>query len=361
MSQYPVREPSKLERVLFDAHLVREVSLAEIYDIKGRTSAQQEWQDPAKCGARPDVHCPDDWNNGLYGCTRWEFFAHVLRDCKRVLDVGCGDGWPSLYLARSIPEVVGIDISPQQTDLARNTAKLAGLSRVRFEVGDISNLASGDASFDGVCFGGNVLTYGYEAQRILREIWRVLRPGGAFVLEQYPVDRDSLPAERIQWFIDGGPPIFHYGAGVGLYSRSYFIFVAPDSPQGKRLADCASRVSGYLSDQQRYLSDEQRQVCFEIKQDIENGHTDIVEKAIYSGESRSLAVDELPALLRDIGFSDFASWALPDGGRFAGSLDRAGLLRHLRQEDLLPCIRALVESSQTCGEWVHQHVTCRKP
>jgi len=352
MTGYPVTDPSKLEKLLFEAGLVQKVSLAEIYDIKARTSAQRASLDPERYRRKPDVHDLDDWANELWANTRWEWLAYVLRDCLRVLDVGCGEGRPSLYLSHRLPEVVGLDISPANIALARTTAEHLGLVGVTFEVGDIEDLPFPDASFDGACFGGNVFTYQCDVPRMLRQINRVLCPGGPFAFEQWPVDPNSPPYERILWFIDAGPPIVHYNARQGLYSRSYFIYIKPDSLQGQRLSELATRMSGLLSD-------EQRQACEEIAEEIREGDVGIVERATYSGEHRSIAANELPQLLEHAGFTEVTYWAVPDGRAFAESLEQSGILHRLTQDDLLPCLRALVASSPRIDCWVEQ-VTCRK-
>ena len=353
MKSSPLAEPSKLERKLFDAGLVTEAALPEIYDIKGRTTVQQAWQNPATVSATPDIQEPKCWNDKLLSSMRGEFFNYVLESCQRVLDVGCGEGWPSLYLARDIPQVIGRDCSPVHIDLARNTARMMKLDNVRFEVGHIEDLPFPDESFDGVCFGGNVFTYRSDPLTMLAEIYRVLRPEGIFAFEQWPVDPLQGPHERIGFFIDGGPPILHYIAGSGLYSRSYFIYFKSDSQQGKDLTGLAGFRSGSLSQ-------EQREGCQIIKQQIEDGSLEAIEKVIYSGQDRSLAAEELPALLRNAGFTAFTSWGLPDAVEFAINLKQAGVLSHLQPGDLLPCLRALVKAAPKTHVWVHEWATCTK-
>ncbi len=135
MRSYPVSDPSKLERKLFDARLVKQVVLSKIYDIKGRTSVQQAWQDATAIAAAPDVQNPNCWSNKLLSSMRGEFFACVMENCQHILDLGCGEGWPSLYLSRTIPEVIGVDCSPVHISLARNTARLPGASVTVFVAG----------------------------------------------------------------------------------------------------------------------------------------------------------------------------------------------------------------------------------
>ncbi len=54
-----------------------------------------------------------------------------------------------------MPEVVGIDLSPEHIRLASRTADLMGLTNADFRVERIEELSFGDEEFDGVCFGGN--------------------------------------------------------------------------------------------------------------------------------------------------------------------------------------------------------------
>ena len=354
MNRYPIIAPSKLECLLFDAGLLKRVPLAEIYDIKSRTTIQSITDMAKHSRLEPDIHDPSQWDDGNpHAWMRWEFFSYVLKDCRRVLDVGCGDGWPSIYIARRIPEVVGLDISPGQIELAKKKAEIIGLSNVRFEAMDIRSLSFPDESFDGVCFGGNALTYGSDQPRILRELHRVLKPGGVFVFEQRPVDPDEPAGARVSWFIDGGPPIAHYVAHKGGFSREVFVFIRSHTEQGKRLIDAATRMSGELTD-------EQRRICEDIRRDIESGQTDIVERAIYDDENHSPSAEEFPRMLKEAGFADFRSWGLPGALEFARELQEQGILGRLRQEDLIPFMHVLIRSAPRYEKWIHEQCTCRK-
>jgi SAM-dependent methyltransferase len=350
---YPVKGPSQLERLFHDAGLVALVPLATIYDIKARTSIQQAWQNPGLDSYTSDIYAPAHWNDKLFASMRGEFFSWVLRDASPVLDIGCGEGWPSLYLARNIAYVTGIDISAEYIRLAQSTASLLSLANVTFQVADIEHLPFADGSFKGVCFGGNVFTYQSDPVRMLNEIHRVLAPNGVFALEQWPIDPQRPPWERILWFIDGGSPILHYGAGSGLFSRSYFIYFKPSSPSGRQLCDVATRMGGELTTEQQHL-------CEGIKACMERGNLSEIEKVLYAGEDCSLAAEQFPALLADAGFANFTSWGLPDAVEFARSLAESHTLARLSPEDLLPCLRALVRSAPKCQRWVHTWCSCMR-
>lgn len=351
---YPVEDPTPLECELFNAGLVREVALEEIYDIKGRTSVQQEWQTKEVACRQPNPLDPASWDDKLIAGRRGEFFACAVEGCNRVLDVGCGEGWPSLYLARDVQEVHGLDCSKVHIELARKSATLMGLDNVHFHVGRIESLPFSDGHFDGVCFGGNVLTYRTNPQVLLAEIHRVLKPSGPFALEQWPVDGSQGRWEKIGFFIDHGPPILHYVAGSGPFSRTYFVHIREDSTQGRHLLAVADRADG------SELSPAQREGCEQVKQQLEAGDVGTVETVIYGGQDRSLMTEELPEFLAGAGFEDFASWAIPSGRSFAKELKQAGLLQRFQSQDVRPCIRALVRSACRTSNWVHQWVTVRK-
>ncbi len=68
---------------------------------------------------------------------------------QRVLDLGCGSGWLSVFLAREGFDVVGIDVSDQAINLAKTWALQEDL-KIAFTAGDIASLPFADNSFDAV-------------------------------------------------------------------------------------------------------------------------------------------------------------------------------------------------------------------
>jgi SAM-dependent methyltransferase len=97
----------------------------------------------------------------------------------RLLDLGCGPGTITLGLAEAVGsgEVVGIDAQPSQIEGARALAEERGVTNAKFEVGDAYRLPFPDESFD-AAFAHVVLMHLREPVRALREVYRVLRPGG---------------------------------------------------------------------------------------------------------------------------------------------------------------------------------------
>ncbi|MEV5675217.1 MULTISPECIES: SAM-dependent methyltransferase [unclassified Streptomyces] len=119
-----------------------------------------------------------------------------LGEGDRMLDVGCGFGRPAVRAAQiSGAHVTGINISAKQVEQATTLAAEAGLSdRVVFQQADGMNLPYPDNSFEHVWAVESVM-YMSDREQALREIQRVLVPGGTFVLSDY-VERTELSAEQ---------------------------------------------------------------------------------------------------------------------------------------------------------------------
>jgi SAM-dependent methyltransferase len=99
---------------------------------------------------------------------------------RRVLDAGCGAARTSEWLVEQGAEVVGIDASPEMLRRARERVPAAS-----FALADLAEpLAFEDGSFD-VAVAGLVMHYLRDWVPPLRELRRVLRPGGAFVLSTH--------------------------------------------------------------------------------------------------------------------------------------------------------------------------------
>jgi len=105
--------------------------------------------------------------------------APVLSEGK-VLDAGTGPGTLAREIARNQPrlQVYGIDLSEDMIRLAREHAKREQLEeRVHFEVGNVAHLPYPDHYFD-LVVSTISMHHWYELEQPLRDLYRVLRPGG---------------------------------------------------------------------------------------------------------------------------------------------------------------------------------------
>jgi ubiquinone/menaquinone biosynthesis C-methylase UbiE len=107
---------------------------------------------------------------------------------KRVLDLGCGIGRLSVWMARKAQHVTGIEISEEMTRVARNAAVSQGLHNATFQVYDGTTLPHGDASFDVIVCTG-VLKYVVDDgdfSTVIREMCRTIAHGGQIaIIDQF--------------------------------------------------------------------------------------------------------------------------------------------------------------------------------
>ncbi|MEU1677395.1 methyltransferase domain-containing protein [Streptomyces roseifaciens] len=127
----------------------------------------------------------------------------ALRPGQHLLDIGCGQGRPALRLAEaSGGEVTGITVSAEQVAAGTEAAAGAGLAdRVRFALADVSELPYADGEFD-AAWAMESLMYLGDRPAALREIARVLKPGGVFVLSDY-VESAELDEEWRKVLLEG--------------------------------------------------------------------------------------------------------------------------------------------------------------
>jgi SAM-dependent methyltransferase len=113
-----------------------------------------------------------------------------------VIDVGCGSGWTSLFLAESGFEVNGYDLVPANVELARRRAERWG-SVARFDVGDMEALPGGEPADAALVF--DALHHSRRQYAALESIARRLKPGGWLLLgEPTWLHRLSPDARRVQ-------------------------------------------------------------------------------------------------------------------------------------------------------------------
>ncbi len=131
---------------------------------------------------------------------RWKEATVRLLDLRpggRGLDVCCGTGDLALLLARRVGargRVVGIDVSEEMLRIARRRAAAAGTGAVcRFAQGDAEALALPDAAFDAATVGFGIRNVVHPASA-LRELRRVLRPGGQLAVLEFSRPRHAVLA-----------------------------------------------------------------------------------------------------------------------------------------------------------------------
>ena len=119
-----------------------------------------------------------DANLGL-GCGNPLGHASI-KEGEVVLDLGSGGGFDCFLARRQVGEhgrVFGVDMTPQMIDLARTNATKLGYANVEFIEGSIEALPMKDDSID-VIISNCVINLSLDKQRVFKEAFRVLKPGG---------------------------------------------------------------------------------------------------------------------------------------------------------------------------------------
>ena len=144
---------------------------------------------------------------GLSGAGEWETLKGMLPDFKgkRMLDLGCGYGWHSIYaMENGASSVVGIDISQSMLKVAKEKTHF---SEVEYICGAIEDMDFKEESFD-IVLSSLAFHYIKDYKELIEKINKVLKPNGILI---FTVEHPVFTAYGTQdWYYDNNKEILHF-------------------------------------------------------------------------------------------------------------------------------------------------------
>ena len=172
-------------QVIKEQHTIDWSQMLNLIHLTGmEKSLKNQYQNATNISSRINLH-------SLYSQNRQGWFPWIFEQCRispglRILELGCGDGTLWTDNLSLLPEDISITLSDISSGMLRDARRAIGSSDTRFafRAFDCRKIPCKDESFD-LVIANHVLFYCDDIPAVLKEIRRVLAPGGRFLCSAY--------------------------------------------------------------------------------------------------------------------------------------------------------------------------------
>ena len=172
-------------QVIKEQHTIDWSQMLNLIHLTGmEKSLKNQYQNATNISSRINLHSL--YSQNKQGWFPWIFEQCRISPCLRILELGCGDGTLWTDNLSLLPEDISITLSDISSGMLRDARRAIGSSDTRFafRAFDCRKIPCKDESFD-LVIANHVLFYCDDIPAVLKEVRRVLAPGGRFLCSAY--------------------------------------------------------------------------------------------------------------------------------------------------------------------------------
>ncbi len=252
-------------QVIQEQHTIDWSQMLNLIHLTGmEKSLKNQYQNATNISSRINLH-------NLYSQNKQGWFPWIFQQCHirlglRILELGCGDGTLWTENLSLIPEDISITLSDISSGMLRDARRAIGSSDTRFafRAFDCKKIPYKDESFD-LVIANHVLFYCDDIPAVLKEVCRVLSPGGHFLCSAYGKahmqevsqlvedfdDRIVLSADKLYERFgreNGGKILDPFFPDARWHSYEDFLLVQDAEPLISYVLSCHGNQNQYILD-----------------------------------------------------------------------------------------------------------------
>ena len=252
-------------QVIQEQHTIDWSQMLNLIHLTGmEKSLKNQYQNATNISSRINLH--NLYSQNKQGWFPWIFQQCHIRPGLRILELGCGDGTLWTENLSLIPEDISITLSDISSGMLRDARRAIGSSDTRFafRAFDCKKIPYKDESFD-LVIANHVLFYCDDIPAVLKEVCRVLSPGGHFLCSAYGKGHMQEVSQLVEDFDDrivlsadklyerfgrenGGKILDPFFPDAKWHSYEDFLLVQDAEPLISYVLSCHGNQNQYILD-----------------------------------------------------------------------------------------------------------------